>query len=126
VLGDGQAVEDWIHEQDIRRGDAALPTVEPDPQLAEVLWHATRRMGARTLAVRAPMVIGLSDGTRRHRLQARRRAPVALPTTAPPDITISGPVSERLLYTVGRAGAQVTVFGDPAAEAVLARHRRSI
>jgi uncharacterized protein (TIGR03085 family) len=126
ALGDGQAVEDWIHEQDIRRGAAALPTAQPDPQLAEVLWHAVRRMGLRTFAVHTPMVIELSDGTRRHRLRARRRAPVAMSTTAPPDVTISGPVSELLLYTVGRAGTRVTVFGDPAAEAALTRHRRAI
>jgi uncharacterized protein (TIGR03085 family) len=126
ALGDSQAVEDWIHEQDIRRGGAGLPTIEPDPQLAETLWSAIRRFGARAFAIGVPAVIELTDGTRHHRLQSRTRAPLALPTSAPSDITIAGPISELLLYTVGRAGANVTVFGDPAIQARLESRNRSI
>lgn len=126
ALGDAQAVEDWIHEQDIRRGGAGLTTPEPDPPLAEALWRAVGRMGVRTLAVGAPLVIELTDGSRRHRLRARSRAPVAMSTSAPPDVTISGPISELLLYTTGRAGAEVAVTGNPAGTALLARHRRAL
>jgi uncharacterized protein (TIGR03085 family) len=126
ALGDSQAAEDWIHEQDIRRGGAGLTTPAPDPPLAEVLWRAVRRLGARTLAVGAPLVIELTDGMRHHRLRARRRAPVAVSTSAPPDLTISGPISELLLYTAGRSGADVAVFGDPAGASLLSGHRRAI
>ncbi|HSK96017.1 MAG TPA: maleylpyruvate isomerase family mycothiol-dependent enzyme [Euzebyales bacterium] len=126
VLGDSQAVEDWIHEQDIRRGGAGLPTPEPDAPLAEALWRAVRRIGARTLAVGAPLIIELTDGLRHHRLKARGRAPLAMSTSAPPDVIISGPISELLLYIAGRSGAEVAVSGDPENVSLLARHRRRI
>jgi hypothetical protein len=90
------------------------------------LWGAIRRFGARSFAIGTPAVIELTDGIRRHRLQSRARAPLALPTSAPSDITIAGPISELLLYTVGRAGANVTVFGDPGIQARLEARNRSI
>jgi uncharacterized protein (TIGR03085 family) len=126
ALGDAQAVEDWIHEQDIRRGGAALATIEPDPQLAEALWRAIRRFGARSFAIGIPAVIEMTDGIRHHRLQSRAKAPLALPTSATSDITIAGPVSELLLYTAGRAGSNVTIFGDPGIQARLEARNRSI
>jgi uncharacterized protein (TIGR03085 family) len=125
-LGDSQAVEDWIHEQDIRRGGAGLARIEPDPQLAESLWRAIRQFGARSFAIGTTAVIELTDGIRHHRLQSRPRVPLALPTSAPSDITIAGPISELLLYTAGRAGADVTVFGDARTQAVLESRSRSI
>jgi uncharacterized protein (TIGR03085 family) len=102
-LGDYQAVEDWIHEQDIRRGGAALDRLQPEPQLIE-----------------------LTDGARFQRLQARRRAPLALPTSARPDVRIAGPVGELLLYVTGRAGADVTISGDDRVRALLMSRNRSI
>jgi uncharacterized protein (TIGR03085 family) len=125
-LGDYQAVEDWIHEQDIRRGGAGLDRLQPEPQLAEELWRAIRRLGARTLALGVDVVIELTDGARHHRLQARRRMPLALPTSAHPDVTIAGPVGELLLYTTGRTVAEVTTSGDDRAQALLASRNRSI
>lgn len=123
---DAQTVEDWIHEQDIRRGGAALDTPEPDPPLAETLWAGVKRISARTLVLGGDAVIELTDGQHRHRVQARRWVPVAAATTAVPDATISGPVGELLLYVAGRAGAQVTVDGDPATRSALARQRRAV
>lgn len=125
-LGDYQAVEDWIHEQDIRRGGAGLDRLRPEPQLAEALWRAVRRLGSRTLALGADVVLELTDGVRFHRLQVRRRAPLALPTRAHPDVTIAGPVSELLLYATGRAGADVTITGDERMQALLISRNRSI
>lgn len=126
ALGDGQAVEDWIHEQDIRRGGAGLATAEPDPQLAEALWRGTRRYASRTLALHADAVIELTDGNHRHRLRTRRRRPLALSTTAAPDVTITGPVGELLLYTAGRTGAAVALRGDTGIQSLLAAHRRRL
>jgi uncharacterized protein (TIGR03085 family) len=126
VFGDYQAVEDWIHEQDIRRGDARLATTHPDPQLAEALWRGVRRIGVRTLALGTTAVTELTDGMRHVRLQARPRVGLAVPTSAPPDITIAGPVGELLLFTAGRAGANVTVFGDREVQSLVLNRRRAI
>lgn len=125
-LGDSQASEDWIHEQDIRRGGAQLPRPDPDPQLAEALWVAVRRSAARTLAIGADVVIELTDGIHRHRVQARPRAWLARPTTAAPDLRITGSVAELLLYVAGRTGADVVVTGDVAARSALELHKRSL
>jgi uncharacterized protein (TIGR03085 family) len=126
VFGDGQAVEDWIHEQDIRRGASGLATREPDPQLAEALWRGTRRLAARTLAISVDAVIELTDGIHQHRLQIRHRMPLALPTAAAPDVTITGPVAELLLYVAGRAGANVALWGDTGVQHALASPRRRL
>jgi len=125
-LGATQVVEDWIHEQDVRRGGAGLSTPPPGPQLERMLWGATRRFAARTLAVDGDVVIELTDGRRRHRLRSRRRLPVATSTDAAPDVTVTGRVAELLLYAVGRDGAEVEVTGDTAAESLLAASARSV
>lgn len=125
VLGDYQTVEDWIHEQDIRRGGARLAPVQPDPQLAEALWRGVRRIGVRTLAV-GTAVVELTDGVRHVRLQGRRRVRLAVPTSAPVDVTIAGPVGELLLFTAGRAGTNVTVVGDREAQSRVLNHNRAI
>jgi len=125
-FGDMQAVEDWIHEQDIRRGGAGLTTPDPDPQLGEALWVAVKRTAARTLAIGTEAVIELSDGIHRHRVQARPGARLARPTTAAADVRITGSIAELLLYVAGRAGADATVTGDDAARSALAAHTRSL
>jgi uncharacterized protein (TIGR03085 family) len=125
-LGDAQAVEDWIHEQDIRRGGAGLAAPEPDPQLAEALWAAARRISARTLAIGTDAVIELNDGIHRHRVQARGRSRRARPTTLAPNVTITGSVAELLLYVAGRSGADIIVTGDDAVRSALESHNRSL
>lgn len=114
VLGSSQVTEDWIHEQDIRRGGAGLQTPPPDAELGEALWRGVVRVSTRTLAIRRDAVIELHDGIHRHRVRTRLRWPLALPTTAPADARITGPVGELLLYVTGRTGAQVTLEGDAA------------
>lgn len=124
-LGDSQAAEDWIHEQDVRRGGAQLPTPAPDPQLGEALWTALKRFAARTLAVGTGAVIELTDGTHRHRLHTRARAPLATPTTGTPAVMITGAVGELLLYATGRTVADVAITGDARTlEALQERSRR--
>lgn len=121
-----QVVEDWIHEQDVRRGGAGLATPPPDPELSRALWGAAKRFAARTLVVDGDLVIELTDGERRHRLQSRRRLSIATTTAAAPDVTVTGPVPELLLYAVGRDGAEVEVTGDAAARSRLAASSRSV
>jgi uncharacterized protein (TIGR03085 family) len=121
-----QVVEDWIHEQDVRRGGAGLSTPPPGAELERLLWAATRRFATRTLAVHSDVVIELTDGRRRRRLSARRRRPVATSTDAAPDVTITGTVAELLLYAVGRNGAEVVVTGDAAATSLLAASARAV
>lgn len=121
-----QVVEDWIHEQDVRRGGAGLTTPEPDRRLDAALWHAALRFGARTLSLDGDTVIELTDGRRSHRMRTRRRVPIAVPTGAAPDVTVTGPASELLLYAVGRDGAKVEVSGDDDAVGLLEASSRSV
>lgn len=125
-LAGTQIVEEWIHEQDVRRGGAGLTTPPPGPQLERLLWGAARRFAARTLAVDGAVVVELTDGRRRHRLTARRGLPIATSTDAAPDVTITGRVAELLLYAVGRAGAEVVVTGDTAAASLLDASARTV
>jgi uncharacterized protein (TIGR03085 family) len=121
-----QVVEDWIHEQDVRRGGAGLSTPPPGPELERLLWGATRRFAARTLSVDADVLTELTDGRRRHRLQSRRMLPFATSTDAAPDVTVTGHVAELLLYAVGRDGAEVEVTGDRAAGSLLTSSARRV
>lgn len=125
-LAPTQIVEDWIHEQDVRRGGAGLTTPEPDLDLSGFLWRAAGRYAARTLAVDGDIVIELTDGDRSVRLRTRARLPLALSTSGQPDVTIAGPSGELLLYAVGRAGAQVTITGDEQARALIAGSARTV
>lgn len=122
-LGDSQAVEDWIHEQDVRRGGAKLPTIDPDPELSRALWTALKRFAARALVIKTQAVIELTDGTRSHRLQTSARGPLARTTTAEPDVTISGRVGELLLYVTGRPGEVASTGNEHTRELLLAHDR---
>ena len=124
-LGNGQVVEDWIHEQDVRRGGAQAGPGESAPQLGPLLWVAAKRFASRTLAV-GDLVVELTDGERRHRLTAQRWLPIARETDAPASVTITGPAGELLLYAAGRRGAGVTITGDPSARHTLAAVKRSV
>lgn len=121
-----QVVEDWIHEQDVRRGDADVPLAAPDDRLGPLLWSSAKRFATRTLALDADLVVELTDGVRTHRLRSRRLMPVATTTDAAPDLTLAGAAGELLLYVAGRDRADVTVRGDEAARAVLAGSPRSL
>lgn len=125
-LGATQIVEDWIHEQDVRRGGANLATPPPAGTLARLLWTAMKRFATRTLAVDGDLAIELTDGTRRHRVRARPRRPFAASTDAPPDVVVHGPVGELLLYVAGRAVADVAIDGTPDARAALGSSSRSL
>ena len=51
-------VEDWIHEQDVRRGGAGLATPEPDRRLDAALWRAAARFGAAAVLPAAYLLAG--------------------------------------------------------------------
>lgn len=125
-LSDVQVCEDWIHEQDVRRGGADLPTSAPVDEVAQLLWTAAKRFATRTLAIDTDIVIELTDGTRRHRVRARPRMPLALSTTARADVVITGPVGELLLFVAGRDAVTVIIDGVPRAQELLRASRRSL
>ena len=125
-LAASQIVEDWIHEQDVRRGGAATAAGAPDDRLGPLLWTSAKRFARRTLALGADLVVELTDGTRRHRLRSRHMAPLATATCDEPDVTVAGAAGELLLYVAGRDRADVTVTGEDRARAVLAASPRSL
>ena len=125
-LAQSQVAEDWIHEQDVRRGGAGLGTPPPDPELSEALWVAVKRFAVRTLAFGADAVIEVGDGIHHRRWQVRPRAPLARRTTAAPNVVVTGNVGELLLFVAGRRGAQVALTGDGPVREALAAHRRSV
>jgi uncharacterized protein (TIGR03085 family) len=125
-LANVQIVEDWIHEQDVRRGGANLSTPVPTDAVARRLWTAMKRFATRTLAVDSDIVIELADGTRSHRVRSRRKVPFVSPTNAPADVIVKGPVSELLLYVAGRDTAAVAINGDPAACSLLEGSERAL
>jgi uncharacterized protein (TIGR03085 family) len=125
-LAGTQIIEDWIHEQDVRRGGADLATPTPDVPLRKMLWKAATRYAARTLSLDGDVIVELTDGTRSHRLQSRRFVPFATPTGAEPDVTVTGRPSELLLYAAGRDGADVTITGEDDAVGLLAANARTV
>jgi uncharacterized protein (TIGR03085 family) len=125
-LGDTQVIEDWIHEQDVRRGGADVPSGRPDDRLEPLLWTSAKRFATRTLALGTDLVVELTDGTRRHRLRSRRGVPVATATDAEPDVTVAGAPGELLLHVAGRDRADVAITGDERARALLAASPRSL
>lgn len=125
-LAAAQVVEDWIHEQDVRRGGAEVPSGPIDDRLGPALWTSAKRFARRTLALDADLVVELTDGIRHHRLRSRRMTPLATATDAEPDVSVAGAAGELLLYVAGRDRADVTVTGDDEVRALLAASPRSL
>ncbi len=125
-LANAQIVEDWIHEQDVRRGGAGLATPTPEPALAPLLWTAAKRFATRSLALNGDVVVELTDGTRRHRVRASTLSPLARSTSAPADVTVTAPVGELLLYVTGRDAADVEIEGDARARSLLTASSRTL
>ena len=121
-----QAVEDWIHHEDIRRGGAGLDARQTSPDMAEPLWDAALRFARATFA-RTPAsgVVRLTDGERAQslRIGSSRFAPV---TDDPPDVTVTGPAGELALFATGRTAADVRVDGEPALRDALTGNTRSV
>lgn len=120
--------EDWIHTQDILRGQAAsadpgneldIDTGDHHPELAQALARACDRFAPLTLRkIRGPIRIQLTDGHTYNRTWLVRPGPqFALRADwakVAPDVTITGPVGELLLACSGRERvANVTFTGNP-------------
>jgi len=108
------AVEFFVHHEDVRR---AQPDWEPrklEQGLSEVLWH---RLGmAKFILRKAPVGVELvrddepgptESGVPRIRITARARTPV---------VTITGPPAELTMWALGRTtAARVRLDGSEAA-----------
>ncbi len=91
------AIGEWfIHGLDVARPHG-LPEPEIDDDLAEALWLRCRRSAAQLNVLRPGLVLELSDG---------RSSPVS---PGRERLRVTGPVTELLLWTYGRRGAQARV-----------------
>ena len=125
-MAGAQAVEDWIHHQDIRRGGAGLPRLDPTPALQEQMWEALPRFAKGSVGrIDTDGVIAFTDGDRRVAVRVSRGRRLGSATDAQADATVRGPISELLLYAVGRSVADVSVTGKPDLVAALEESPRS-
>jgi uncharacterized protein (TIGR03085 family) len=103
------AVEFFVHHEDVRRAQPGSQPRDLDPGFAETLW---RRLGmSRLLLRKAPVGVELvrSDapaGASRVRITAKAKTPV---------VTVTGPAAELTLWCMGRtSAAEVRLDGaDP-------------
>ncbi len=103
------AVEFYVHGEDVRRAQPDWTPRTLDPVFSDALWKRLERMG-RMLGRKAPvgMVLRRPDG---QTVVAHRGTPV---------VTVTGEPAELLLFAFGRqAAAKVTVDGDKEAVAKL-------
>lgn len=125
-LDDRQAVEDWIHHEDVRRGGAGLPGRRATPEMTGPLWGAVSSFARLTLAAgRVDGVVALTDGAREERYHVRPSSRFARRTHDPADAVVSGDVGELVLFVTGRP-ADVDISGDEAVVAALEDGRRRV
>ena len=108
------AVEFFVHHEDVRRAQPGWEPRKRDQGLSEMLWH---RLGmAKFMLRRAPVGVELvrddepgptESGAPRVRITAKARTPV---------VTVIGPPAELTMWTFGRTGAaRVRLDGSEAA-----------
>lgn len=125
-LDDRQAVEDWIHHEDVRRGGAGLPGRSATEQMRGPLWQAVGSFARLTLGgSRVAGVVALTDGTTTQQWAVSPSSRIAKRSDDPPDVTVTGAVGELILFVTGRP-ADVTIAGDEALGAELQRIRRGV
>lgn len=96
-------LEFFVHREDLRRG---VPGGEPGPlsnSEEEALYKALKR-GARLMTRRAPAGLILSPEGR----------PVIVAKKGSPEVTVSGPVGELVLFVYGRQSASHVTLDGPA------------
>jgi uncharacterized protein (TIGR03085 family) len=98
------AVEFFVHLQDVRRAQPSWQPTEPDPHLEATTWRSLRTVGPHLLRrVTVGVVLVRPDGAR------------LVPRKGEPTVTLTGAATELTLYLYGRTGhARVEVTGDPA------------
>ena len=127
-----QAVEDWIHHEDVRRGSAGVPGRTTSPEMAEPLWAAAKRFARVTLthtrveggSQRA--TVALTDGDRRATFEIAPGSRAARPSEAEPDATVTGSPGELVLFATGRSQAAVQITGDEALSRALSSGKRRV
>ncbi|WP_338695576.1 TIGR03085 family metal-binding protein [Streptomyces sp. Q6] len=108
------AVEFYVHAEDVRRAQPDWTPRELDPVFSDVLWSRLERM-ARVMGRKAPvgLVLRRPDG---QTAVAHRGTPV---------VTVTGQPSELLMYAFGRQdAASVELEGDKAAIATLSETKQ--
>jgi uncharacterized protein (TIGR03085 family) len=105
------AVEYFVHHEDVRRGSAGWTERELSPALSELLW---RRLKAARLMLRsAPTGIVLAR-------EVDGKLDLIVAKTAAPTVTVTGSPAELTMWAMGRvSAAQVTLDGP--AEALAAQ-----
>jgi uncharacterized protein (TIGR03085 family) len=101
------AVEFFVHHEDVRRAGEGWTERTIEPGLTELLWK--RLKGARLLLRAAPTGVVLArehDG----------KLDLIVAKTAAPNVTVTGTPAELTLWAAGRVGAaHVTLDGPPEA-----------
>ncbi len=109
------AVEYFVHHEDVRRAEPGWEARELDPDIDDMLW---RRLGvSRLLLRRAPcgVVLQREDRPGTQPIIAKRGAPT---------VTVTGTASELTLWTFGRtSAARVRLDGDADAARQLSQAR---
>jgi uncharacterized protein (TIGR03085 family) len=108
VDGALNAVEFFVHAEDVRRGTGTAAPVPADEALQAVLWRRLR-LSAPMLRRRAPGAITVRSDS---------GAELNVPGSSPA-VTVSGPVGELTLFFMGRQAAAAVQVDGPA-EAVAA------
>jgi uncharacterized protein (TIGR03085 family) len=117
------AIEYFVHHEDVRRGAPGWEPRELDPGLSDTLWS---RLGlTRLIMRRVPVGVEFArddvpdgdSGGRRHRMTIK---------TATPVVTVIGPPAELTLWALGRTGAaRVRLEGtEPAIQKVTSSNWR--
>ena len=111
----GNLVENWIHNEDLRRGGLNRPRVTP-PETQQALWNTLHVLGRMMLRnVRTSGIVALA---RPNGKAMAFRVGNAMPRKAEPaeaSARIVGEPGELVLFLLGRKqAAQVTFEGDPA------------
>lgn len=111
-------LEFFVHCEDVRRGSGNNTPRPLDPALEEVAWRRVPTM-ARVFLRRLPVAVWLErDRPPGEPVRVGRGADI---------VTLHGPASELLLYLFGRrSAANLQVFGEPAAVALLARTKLGV
>lgn len=104
------ALEYWIHAEDLARGDLAIRREPPMGEAADLLWRILSRNARLALRrVRTDGVLAIcSDSGRSVRYRVGGRL-VRAADSAAADVTITGPVGELTLWLSGRRGSAAVV-----------------
>lgn len=109
------AVELYVHHEDVRRAQPDWEPRQPDPARDATTWAAVTRAGKRTLR-RSPVGLVLR----------RTGGAEAVVRRGPNTVIVTGEPGELLLWAVGRERARVEFDGEQAAVGVVRELHRSL